>query len=388
MKRLTYIITLMLIVWMPVTESRLQSHVVNTHFSVFFPVGKTVLDTAYTSNGCSLSAMLDYLSAVRRDSSLSLLNVQITGTDTELPLVLADNMGVGWSLLDTLTLDSPRLSPYTASMAHILSLDSTQVSYHRGLTIDRRVLLLRRAQGGRLWPILMRDVYPQMRMARAEVDVARVETPPTLVCPAPEPMPEPAPAAPTVAPSTADTVATTAETPCQRHIILKTNAVAWAFLISNIAIEMDVAPHWSVALPVNFSAWNYFSNSRKYRIFSLYPECRYWPSACNTGFFVGAHLGMAYYNVAFGGRYRTQDRGGHRPALGGGVSAGLRLPVSRNRRWQMELSAGVGVYSLNHDKFYNQPNGLKAYTENKTYTGIDQASLSLCYVFDFKRGRK
>ena len=122
--RLTYIITLMLIVWMPVTESRSQSHVVNTHFSVFFPVGKTVLDTAYTNNGCSLSAMLDYLSAVRRDSSLSLLNVQITGmaspegsyqtnrrlanrraqalaswlrahTDTELPLVLADNMGVG-----------------------------------------------------------------------------------------------------------------------------------------------------------------------------------------------------------------------------------------------------------------------------------------------------
>ena len=291
MKRLTYIITLMLIVWMPVTESRSQSHVVNTHFSVFFPVGKTVLDTAYASNGCSLSAMLDYLSAVRRDSSLSLLNVQITGmaspegsyetnrrlanrraqalaswlrahTDTELPLVLADNMGVGWSLLDTLTLDSPRLSPYTASMAHILSLDSTQVAYHRGLTIDRRVLLLRRAQGGRLWPILMRDVYPQMRMARAEVDVARVETPPTIVCPAPEPMPEPAPAAPTVAPSTADTVATTAETPCQRHIILKTNAVAWAFLISNIAIEMDVAPHWSVARPVNFSAWNYCSNSR------------------------------------------------------------------------------------------------------------------------------
>lgn len=57
MKRLTYIITLMLIAWMPVTESRSQSHVVNTHFSVFFPVGKTVLDTAYASNGCSLSAI-------------------------------------------------------------------------------------------------------------------------------------------------------------------------------------------------------------------------------------------------------------------------------------------------------------------------------------------
>uniref|UniRef100_UPI0040251AE8 hypothetical protein n=1 Tax=Prevotella sp. TaxID=59823 RepID=UPI0040251AE8 len=66
MKRLTYIITLMLIVWMPVTESRSQSHEVNTHFSVFFPVGKTGLDTAYTSYGSSLSAKLDYLSSERR----------------------------------------------------------------------------------------------------------------------------------------------------------------------------------------------------------------------------------------------------------------------------------------------------------------------------------
>ncbi len=416
MNRLTYIITLMLIAWMPVTESRAQGHVVNTHFSVFFPVGGTMLDTAYTCNGNSLSAMLDYLAAVRRDSTLSLMNVQITGmaspegsyqtnrrlavrraqalaswlrshSDKELPLVLADNMGVGWPLLDTLALGyppPPRLVPYRASMAHILALDTTLVSYRRGLTIDHRVLLLRHAHRGRLWPILMRDVYPQMRMARAEVGVARIEAPSSIVGPPPEPTSEPV----TMAPALADTVTAVAETTCRRHITLKTNAVAWAFLITNIAIEVDVAPHWSVALPVSFSAWNYFSKNRKYRTFSLYPECRYWPTACNTGFFMGAHLGMAYYNVAFGGRYRTQDRDGHRPALGGGVSAGLRLPVSHNHRWQMELSVGAGIYSLSHDKFYNQPNGLKAYTESKTYMGIDQASLSLCYVFDFKRGRK
>ena len=174
----------------------------------------------------------------------------------------------------------------------------------------------------------------------------------------------------------------------RRRLYLKTNAVAWAFLISNIAVEMDVAPHWSVAIPVNYSVWNYFSSTRKYRTLSFYPECRFWPNLNNSGLFLGAHLGMAYYNVSFDGKYRTQDRDGRRPALGGGVSAGVRKAVSRNQRWLLELSVGAGVYSLQHDKFYNYTNGLKAYTEHKTYWGIDQAALSLCYAFDLWHGSR
>lgn len=95
----------------------------------------------------------------------------------------------------------------------------------------------------------------------------------------------------------------------QKHLYLKTNAVGWAFVIANIAVELDVAPHWSVALPINYSFWNYFTSKRKLRTLSVYPECRYWFDAGNRGWFVGAHLGAAYYNVAFGGKYRTQDRG-------------------------------------------------------------------------------
>lgn len=173
----------------------------------------------------------------------------------------------------------------------------------------------------------------------------------------------------------------------QKHLYLKTNAVGWAFVIANIAVELDVAPHWSVALPINYSFWNYFTSKRKLRTLSVYPECRYWFDAGNRGWFVGAHLGAAYYNVAFGGKYRTQDRGGRRPALGGGISAGWRTALSADRRWQMELSAGAGVYSLQHDKYYNRPGGLKAYTEHKTYWGFDQAAVSVCYVFDLCNGR-
>lgn len=60
----------------------------------------------------------------------------------------------------------------------------------------------------------------------------------------------------------------------------------------------------------------------------------------------------------------------------------------RNQRWLLELSIGAGVYSLQHDKFYNYTNGLKAYTEHKTYWGIDQAALSLCYAFDLWHGSR
>lgn len=73
----------------------------------------------------------------------------------------------------------------------------------------------------------------------------------------------------------------------QKHLYLKTNAVGWAFVIANIAVELDVAPHWSVALPINYSFWNYFTSKRKLRTLSVYPECRYWFDAGNRGWFVG-----------------------------------------------------------------------------------------------------
>ena len=173
-----------------------------------------------------------------------------------------------------------------------------------------------------------------------------------------------------------------------RHYYLKTNAIGWGMGITNLAVEMDLAKHWSITLPVYYAAWNYFDTTVKFRTFAVQPEVRYWFSEENQGLFAGAHVGLAYYNVAWGGDYRYQDHNRNTPAFGGGLSVGYRKALGKSQRWKLEFSLGVGVYPLHYDKFQNKPDykdGLMVDSKKKTYWGVDQASVSFAYTLDFKR---
>ena len=193
-------------------------------------------------------------------------------------------------------------------------------------------------------------------------------------------------------PEPADTVV--AETPVVEtdawvpRLHVKTNAVGLGMGIANLAVEVDLARHWSFTLPVYYSAWNYFKETLKFRTFAIQPEVRYWPSRENTGLFAGAHFGWGYYNFAFDGEYRYQDRSAKTPAIGGGLSLGYRLPLSKNRKWNMEIAIGAGCYSLHYDKFRNTADtkeGLLVESIRETYWGIDQAALTFSYAFDLKK---
>lgn len=172
------------------------------------------------------------------------------------------------------------------------------------------------------------------------------------------------------------------------YVYLKTNAVGWGMLIPNISVEMNVCQHWSVAFPVYYSAINYFSSEVKFRTTCFQPEVRYWFSENNTGWFGGAHLGVAWFNYAKGGAWRYQDHNRHTPAMGGGISGGYRMPISKNQRWLMEFSLGTGIYKLHYDKFQNEPNGRLVETKKRTFFGIDQLSVSFAYRFDLKNKKK
>lgn len=166
---------------------------------------------------------------------------------------------------------------------------------------------------------------------------------------------------------------------------IKTNVPAWAMLWTNIAVEFDLARHWSAQLPVYYSGFNYFTGHRKFRTLTIMPEVRWWPRADNQGFFAGAHFGMGYYNVAFGGEKRYQDHNQNTPALGGGISVGYRLPISRNGRWHLEFSIGGGIYRLDYDIYNNYINGLLVDRRKRTFYGIDNAAISVAYRFDLAK---
>ena len=167
---------------------------------------------------------------------------------------------------------------------------------------------------------------------------------------------------------------------------VKSNMPAWLIAQANVAVEFDVASHWSVNIPIYYSGMNHFIGKWKFRVFGFQPAVRYWISEDNQGWFVGFHPGIAWYNYAFGGDYRYQDKGRHTPAIGAGLSAGYRLPVSANRRWWLEAELGLGVYSLNYDRFVNEKNGARVDSRKKTAFMPDIISLTIAYRFDMVKG--
>ncbi|MBO7220394.1 MAG: DUF3575 domain-containing protein [Alistipes sp.] len=168
-------------------------------------------------------------------------------------------------------------------------------------------------------------------------------------------------------------------------ISVKTNILGWGLAIMNIAAEIDFAKHWSFSLPIYYSAHNYFTPTIKFRTLATQPELRYWFKEDNSGFFAGAHFGVASYNIAVDGNLRYQDHNGTTPALGGGISVGYRMPLSKNEKWNIEFVVGAGVYKLRYDTFYNVKNGRLAGTHSKTYWGIDNAAINISYRFDLKK---
>lgn len=170
-----------------------------------------------------------------------------------------------------------------------------------------------------------------------------------------------------------------------RNLRLKTNAIGWCMLISNVALEIDICPHLSFQLPIYYSGMNFFSNRTKFRTFALQPELRLWPGK-SAKWFVGAHGGMAYYNFALDGDWRIQDAGGNHPLWGGGIVSGYSTKLSKHL--ELEFSLGAGIYDAKYDRFYNERNGPYEGTYHKTFIGIDHAAVTLSYRFGIGRRRE
>ena len=176
----------------------------------------------------------------------------------------------------------------------------------------------------------------------------------------------------------------------KESFLIKTNAMGVGLLMVNAAVEIDFAKQWSFHLPVYYSGWNYCTSTIKFRTLSFQPEVRYWFEKKHR-WFVGAQFGLGYYNLAFDGKYRYQDHDGETPALGGGLSVGYRIPLSENKRWQVEFVLGGGAYRLHYDRFYNEKNvadGQLYDTKKKTYWGLDNVAVSFSYRFELKKRKE
>ena len=391
-----------------------HSQETRTEISVYFRVNSTVIDFAYSDNIDHIQEIIDFLRAIRQDSTVNIVEVSFCGAaspegsaqhnrrlarsrletlekiirrEVDIPdsLITRNDNDIPWDYLKSQIEGSGLVSK--DKVIAILEEEARLVDYYHPHThIDNRIVKLKALDGGVVWQQMNSLFFKQMRNASVvfvthKKELPTVEEPEAEaeVVAVAETAPDTAATATPIAPEVEEWV---------HKLHLKTNAIGLGMGIANVAVEIDMARHWSFALPVYYSAWDYFKQTVKFRTFAVQPEFRYWLSDENDGFFAGAHFGLAYYNLAIDGDYRYQDHSRETPAIGGGVSIGYRLPISKNNRWRVEFSVGAGAYANHYDKFHNTPDtkdGLLIESNKKTYWGIDQAAVSFSYSFDLKK---
>lgn len=379
------------------------------HFRLRYVINIEKLDSSFLDNSDRIVDIYDFLSEVRDDSLLTITGVDYRGTASpdgayDFNVWLSENrlrtfkelinsyVTIPDSIINAQTSDIPwdefRAKvveadnvPMKETVLAIIDEGPSLVPYFNNRRIDPRLLKLKTLDHGRVWDVLRSPILRDLRYGDAIFHYQ-------YLLPL---MSYSLPLAATVPPVSivAVPVFPTVET-WTPNIYLKTNLIGWAAGSVNVGVEFDLAPHWSFTLPWYYCAWDYFKSTIKFRNFTLQPEFRYWPNAkgYNHGFFVGAHFGAMAYNFAIDGKYRYQDRRGTHPALGGGIGIGYRKPISKNKRWHVEFTAGAGYYHLDYNVYENTPNykeGKLVRSKKKNWFGLDQAAITISYSFPLTR---
>lgn len=387
------------------------------HFRLHYVINIAELDSSFEDNSDRMTDIHDFLLEVKNDSLIRIERVDFRGTASpdgtydfnvwlsenrlrtfkelvnsyvNIPdsIIFAQSNDIPWDEFRKKVEESDL--KYKDEVLVIIDQEPGLVPFWGNRRIDHRLLKLKKLRGGRVWEELKKPILYDLRYGDAVFYYTTL-------------LPLPFMSLPLEAdrPAAVQELVLLPIVPYQYltwtpRIYIKSNLIGWLAGSMNVAFEFDLAPHWSFTLPWYYSAIDYFKSTIKFRNFTIQPEFRYWPRVMNRGyndgFFIGAHFGAMAFNFAIGGKYRYQDRRGTHPALGGGLAFGYRKPISKNQRWHVEFSAGVGMYHLDYDVFENTPNykeGEWVRRKKKNWIGLDQAKISFSYNFPLtKRTRK
>lgn len=247
---------------------------------------------------------------------------------------------------------------------------------------------------GTLWQYLNTNYFPQLRSAKVmfffkkyipraqrlrilaePVKGARIAYPPL-----PELTPGTLEPVVTMSPVEPDTIMPT--TLIRRHILaLRTNLLYDFFYMPghywapspNIQVEYyPKSGHFTTNFSLTYPHWHWWNRYQFWQIHDYMLEERYYFKG--KGSFIGPYV-SAYAHVNKYGIGFSKTKGWEGEGYGAGLMAGYVVNISRNRRWRLEFSVGVGYYETRYDPYvYGNPlNGKEDGLYYYDYTGTKAA---------------
>lgn len=334
--------------------------------------------------------------AAKRAANLAAYITERSGIPSD--MIIIKETGIAWSGLIQLVEDDSGI-PDRENVLRILKNTPEWIYDADGAIVDGRKKQLMEVSAGRSFRYMMEHTFPKLRYAEAgiiahtsvkqtaDTDTASsvsasavwqedVEDTPAAAQPAAESedtvtvseIEEP------TASDTAATVGTGGCTPSKMpRVAIKTNIPYWALVVPNLGVEVRLADHWSLDIPVFYSPFT-TADTYRFRVLALQPGVRYWLKPGMKGHFFGVHLTGGMFNISVNDTQRFQDTDG---AWGAGIDYGYALNF--NEHWGMEFNLGVGYLWARYDTFYNIDNGARYDTSTLNYLGITRLGISLTY---------
>lgn len=173
-----------------------------------------------------------------------------------------------------------------------------------------------------------------------------------------------------------------------QNVAVKTNVLSDALLNPNAAVEIGLAPKWTLDISGEFNTWN-MSHNRRWKHWVLQPEARYWFCDRFAGHFVGAHILGGQYNVggldfnfSFLGTDFSKLKDSRYQGWFGGLGVAYGYDWVLSQHWNIEAEIGFGWTYTRFDRFRCAGCGKKI-EENRphNYVGPTKAAINIVYLF-------
>lgn len=124
---------------------------------------------------------------------------------------------------------------------------------------------------------------------------------------------------------------------------LRTNLLYWVAATPNLGMEWKPSGSFGVLVNGAWSHWIWSGGGKHHRTWLVQPEIRWYPGESRY-WFLGIEGHAGEFNFKFG------DTGYQGDALGGGLTGGYRLRLSKC--FDMDFSLGLGYTQLKYDTYY------------------------------------